>query len=120
MTNPRSIDSEEAPDVIRRYFESHDRRDADAALSTFAVDATVLDDSHEYVGADRIRHWLEQASTEFTYTRSLLDVRSDDPTTWILTNRLEGNFPGGVVDLRYEFVLRGGSISELTITPRRA
>jgi hypothetical protein len=32
-----------------------------------------------------------------------------------VTNRLKGNFPGGVVDLRYRFVLAEGLISELDI-----
>jgi hypothetical protein len=32
-------------------------------------------------------------------------------------NRLEGNFPGGVVDLRYEFTLSIDRISALTIAP---
>jgi hypothetical protein len=117
MTTPHFGDLEEVPEVIDRYFEAHDRRDTDAALSTFAVDATVLDDGHEYVGADQIRHWLGEASTEFTYTRTLLDARSVGPTSWTVTNRLQGDFPGGVVDLRYTLVLSGGLISELVIAP---
>jgi len=35
----------------------------------------------------------------------------------LVTNRLEGNFPGNVVDLRYEFVLTGDLISRLVIAP---
>jgi hypothetical protein len=34
-----------------------------------------------------------------------------------VTNHLEGDFPGGVVDLRYRFVLAGGLIAELEIAP---
>jgi hypothetical protein len=109
--------TEELPEVIDRYFDAHDRRDTDAAVSTFAVDATVRDDGQDYVGADQIRHWLAAASTEFTYTRTLLDARSVDPTSWTVTNHLEGNFPGGAVDLRYKFALSGGLISELLIAP---
>ena len=36
------------PEVIGRYFGAHDRRDTDAALATFAADAVVIDDGHEY------------------------------------------------------------------------
>jgi hypothetical protein len=32
-------------------------------------------------------------------------------------NHLEGNFPGGVVDLRYRFVVVDDLISELVIAP---
>ena len=46
------------PAVIDRYLRAHDRRDTDAALSTFAANATVVDDGQRYVGPDRIRDWL--------------------------------------------------------------
>ena len=59
------------PDVVRRYFEAHDRRDTDVALSAFTPDAHVLDDGKEYLGLDAIRDWLGRASTQFTYTRYL-------------------------------------------------
>jgi hypothetical protein len=34
-----------------------------------------------------------------------------------VTRYLEGDFPGGAVDLRYEFVLRDHLIEHLLITP---
>jgi ketosteroid isomerase-like protein len=47
------------PAVIRRYFAAHDQRDSDGALATFAPDAKVVDDGHDYIGADRVRFgWL--------------------------------------------------------------
>jgi ketosteroid isomerase-like protein len=52
-----------APDVIRRYFAAHDQRDSDAALAAFAPDAMVVDDGHEYVGTDQIRHFFYYSST---------------------------------------------------------
>jgi hypothetical protein len=64
-----------------------------------------------------IRHWLARASTEFTYTRTLLDGKAVDSNSWLITNRLEGNFPGGIVDLRYQFVLKDDLIAELVIAP---
>ena len=115
-SGPGQTDAEVA-EVIRRYLEAHDRRDRDAALSAFTPDATVVDDGHTYVGSNEIRRWLEKASTEFTYTRTFVDARLVDANTWLVTNHLEGNFPGNVVDLRYEFVLTGDLISRLVIAP---
>jgi len=115
-SGPGHSDAEVA-EVIRRYLEAHDRRDRDAALSAFTPDATVADDGHSYVGSQEIRGWLGKTSTEFTYTRTLVDARQVDANTWLITNRLEGNFPGNVVDLRYEFVLTGDLISRLVIAP---
>ena len=91
------------PEVIGRYFSAHDRRDTDAALATFAPDAVVLDDGREYTSPDEIHDWLARASTQFTYTRTFAGAEAVTPDTWLVTNRLEGNFPGGVVDLRYRF-----------------
>jgi ketosteroid isomerase-like protein len=105
------------PDVIHRYFEAHDRRDADAALSAFAHDAHVLDDGHDYQGLDAIRDWVARASTQFTYTRTFLDASAEAPNLWLVRNRLEGNFPGGVVDLRYRFMLVDGLIADIAIVP---
>jgi ketosteroid isomerase-like protein len=104
-------------EVIRRYLEAHDQGDTDAALSAFTPDATVVDDGHEYIGADEIRQWLSTASTEFTYTRTFVAADALDANTWLVTNHLEGDFPGNAVDLRYRFVLRGHLISQLVIAP---
>lgn len=105
------------PEVIGRYFSAHDRRDTDAAVATFASDAVVVDDGHEYASPDEIRDWLAHASTQFTYTRTFAGAEAVTLETWLVTNRLEGNFPGGVVDLRYRFRIARGLISELVIAP---
>ena|SRR5438552_780633 len=107
----------ELPAVVRLYQDAHDRRDADAALASFTVDAVVNDDGHEYRGSVEIRDWLSRASVEFTYTRTLIDAVELDADTWLVTNHLEGDFPGGVVDLRYRFVLSDGLIRQLDIAP---
>jgi hypothetical protein len=107
----------DVPAVIDRYLRAHDRRDTDGALSTFAPNATVVDDGQRYVGPDRIREWLANVSTEFSYTRTLTGADGVDADTWLVTNRLEGDFPGGVVDLGYRFRLTGDAIAELLIAP---
>jgi len=105
------------PGVVRRYQDAHDRRDTDVALSAFAPDARVLDDGHEYHGSDEIRRWLSTAASEYEFTRTLVSAEAVDAETWIVVNHLEGSFPGGVVDLRYQFALRGDLISTLVIAP---
>ena len=105
------------PEIVGRYQKAHDRHDTEAALATFGPDATVVDDGHEYLGHDRIRVWLAKTSSEFNYSRTLVSATALDDDTWLVVNHLEGDFPGGVVDLRYRFVLTGGLISELVIAP---
>jgi hypothetical protein len=107
----------QVPDVISQYQEAHDRRDVETALAAFSPSATVNDDGHEYRGGHEIRDWLSRASTQFTYTRTLTGTNAIDENTWLVTNRLDGDFPGGVVDLQYRFVLTENLISELEIAP---
>ena len=105
------------PDVVAQYQGAHDRHDVETALAAFTPNAIVKDDGHEYHGGDEIRDWLSRASTQFSYTRTLTGADALDANTWLVTNHLEGNFPGGVVDLRYRFVLIDDLISELEIAP---
>ena len=105
------------PEVVGQYQDAHDGHDVEAALATFAPSATVTDDGREYRGRDEIRDWVARASTEFTYTRTQIGIDAINANTWLVINHLEGDFPGGVVDLQYRFVLTDGLISELEIAP---
>jgi hypothetical protein len=107
----------QVPAVVGQYQDAHDRRDVEAALAAFAPSAIVKDDGHEYHDTDEIRDWLSVASTQFSYTRTLTGAEAVDANTWLVTNHLEGDFPGGVVDLRYRIVLADKLISELEIAP---
>jgi len=110
-------DTTAVPEVITRYQDAHDRHDTDVALSAFAPEAVVLDDGKEFHGSAEISTWLTTAAAEYTYTRTLVSAETTDNDTWLVVNHLEGDFPGGVVDLRYRFALRGDLISELVIAP---
>lgn len=112
-----SRESIELPDLIHRYQDAHDRHDIETALSTFTSDAKVVDEGHTFRGIDQVRSWLTTAAGAYTFTRNLVGVSAVDVNTWIVVNRLEGDFPGGVVDLRYRFELRDDLIAELIIAP---
>jgi hypothetical protein len=105
------------PEIIRIYQDAHDRHDITTALSAFAADATVADEGHEHHGTSEIRGWLTKTTTEYRYTRTLLGAEAMNNDTWLIRNRLEGNFPGNVVDLRYRFELAGDLITALVIAP---
>ncbi len=104
------------PDVIVTYQTAHDRRDASTALASFTENAVVEDDGKTYRGREEVEHWLNAAASEFTYTRTLLSAEETDDG-WLVMNHIEGDFPGGQVDLRYAFKLDGDRIEQLTIAP---
>lgn len=105
------------PAAVQTYLDAHDRNEVDAALSTFTPDARVFDEHHEYRGTEQIRAWLAAAGAQWTYTRTLTGTERLDDTTWLVHNHLEGDFPGGGVDLRFRFALTDGRIADLAIAP---
>ena len=107
----------ELPTPIEHYQRAHEQRDTDAAVAMFRADATVVDDGRTHTGIDEIRWWLANAASEYTYTRTLTGVSEERDGSYIVSNHLSGNFPGGEVDLRYRFRLADGLIQELQIAP---
>ena len=117
MTTPTSIRPDQLPASIRGFLAAHVARDADSALRAFTPTAVVVDDGATYRGTDAIRRFLSEAGAEFSCTTDLVGAQRIDGAHWVVTNRLEGDFPGGVVDLRYRFAMDGDLIAELVISP---
>ena len=117
MSTPISIRPDQLPATIRGYLAAHLMRDVDAALRAFTPAAVVVDDGTTYRGTEEIRGFLSRAGAEFTYTTTLVAAERTDDAHWVATNRLEGDFPGGVVDLRYRFAMDSDLVAELVIAP---
>lgn len=116
MTNPLI---EDCPDAVRAYLILAEAEDRTAAVSLFVEDAHVTDDGHDYIGVTQIRAWLGRVASQYTYTTTPISTNSDAATrTTSIRCRLEGTFPGGMVDLDYRFQLDdSGRLVCLTITP---
>ncbi len=112
-----TIDTGTLPEVITRYLAAHQARDLDPALVCYTDDAVVVDEGHTYRGRREIRDWLARSASEYTYTVKLTGAQRVDDEHFVAVHHLEGNFPGGVVDLRFRFTLREGRIAELVIEP---
>jgi ketosteroid isomerase-like protein len=117
MTTPTSIRPDELPATIRTYLAAHTTSDVDATLTAFTPTAVVVDDGTTYRGTEEVRRFLSKAGAEFTYTTELIGAQRVDDAHWVATHRLEGNFPGGVVELAYRFTTTGDRIAELVIAP---
>lgn len=112
---PRTIAPDALPEVVIRYVKAHGARDTATAVSAFTGDATVIDDGHTYEGIAEITDWLGRSAGEFTYTTRLTAAWQTDATHYVATQHLEGDFPGGVVDLHYRFALRDDLIERFVI-----
>ena len=115
--NPTVTEGIDLPDVLAAHLAAHEARDASRELECYADDAVVTDEGRTYRGLAEIRSWLSRAASEYTFTSELTAVRQDDDTHWTAVRHLEGDFPGGVVDLRYRYTLHGDHITELVIAP---
>ena len=111
------IDPADLPAVVHTYLTAHDAHDVDAALTAFTDDAVVVDEGRAHRGKEAIAAWMRQAASEYTYTSRLTGARGSDGADWVATHHLEGDFPGGVVDLDFHFTLQDGLVSALTIAP---
>jgi ketosteroid isomerase-like protein len=111
------ISPEQLPEAINTYLAAHRARDIDTAVQHYTDDATVIDEGRTYHGPDQIRDWLQRSAGEYTYTITLTGAQKVDNERYVAIHHVEGNFPGGVVDLRFRFTLRDGSISRLAIEP---
>ncbi|MQA33122.1 nuclear transport factor 2 family protein [Modestobacter roseus] len=117
MTTPTSIQPDQLPAAVRGYLAAHAALDTDTALRAFSPTAVVVDEGITYRGTEEIRGFLTKAGADYTYTSTLVAAERTDDAHWVAVHHLEGDFPGGVVDLRYRFVVDGDSIVELVIAP---
>jgi uncharacterized protein (TIGR02246 family) len=103
------------PDVITRYFAAQATRDFDTLVRLFADEAVVIDEGKTRRGTQEIRAWRENVASVYEYTTDVVGVEAADEGKYVARVHLEGNFPGGTVDLRYSFTVDGDSIHRLEI-----
>jgi ketosteroid isomerase-like protein len=105
------------PVTIERYFESGSRRDVEAILALFREDAVVIDDGRTWHGSADIRAWQLGPASQYEYTVTLSGIEATGAENYLVSCRLDGNFPGGTVELRFRFILFEDLIERLEIAP---
>jgi hypothetical protein len=103
------------PDVVARYYAAAAAADLEILIGCFAPDAHVRDEGHDYDGVAEIRGWRESLASKFTYTTEITGVEQLDDRQYLVSTHLEGDFPGGIVDLAQRFTLADGLICDLSI-----
>lgn len=115
MTDFAPYDPNVLPAPVLAYLDARDQQRHSDAADAFTPDAVVLDEGGTYRGIDEISRWIASSSTEFTYTSTRLGQRVLDGDRADVQVRLDGDFPGGTVVLRYRFDLRDELIARLVI-----
>jgi ketosteroid isomerase-like protein len=102
-------------EVIDRYLQTATGNDFAAMAACFTEDAEVTDEGRTHRGRPEIQAWREQLAATFEYTVKILSTDTGDDGRHHVKALVEGNFPGGRVELTYRFRLRDDLISELVI-----
>ena len=110
MSNP-------VPEVISTYLTAAAASDIDTLVTTSAIDGEVLDESRTHSGREAIRAWRDSVASAYEYTLEVLGAEPQGEERYLVRTHLEGNFPGGQVDLTYRFTLHDGLIRALEIAP---
>jgi hypothetical protein len=105
------------PPAVAAYLAAEG--DAAAIAACFAPTGGVNDEGRTHVGSEAVAAWHADASTAFEYTSTVVDEERLGDQAYRLVKHLEGDFPGGVVDLDHLFALDGDRIAFLFITVRQ-
>jgi hypothetical protein len=105
--------SSAVPPVVTRYLNAAD--DSSALAACFVEDGVVVDEGATYVGRAEIVAWRERAASRWTYTTEITGLSATGVDRYLVEAHLEGDFPGGVADLAFDFTVRDGLIASLAI-----
>jgi hypothetical protein len=98
----KELKNDELPAAVHGFVDGWQSRDADKVEALFTENAVVTDEGHTHRGKGEIRTWIDSSINLFSTTLTFLGGREVDGMVGA-SYRLEGDFPGGVVDLEYQF-----------------
>jgi len=102
------------PTPIAIYIATENRGDTEALAECFAKDAVVRDEGKKIEGLAAIKQWKAETRKKYQHTiEPLTSTQKEDKI--IVTNRLNGNFPGSPIELEFVFTLDGDKIASLEI-----
>lgn len=102
------------PEPVRLYFQSEAYDDAARLADVFTADAVVTDEQRTHEGVEAIRAWKAASKAATKYQVTPVSAEPDQGGV-LVVGRVEGDFPGSPVMLRYLFALEGDRISALEI-----
>lgn len=111
MTTETPVADTDIPEPIAAYHRAANAQDWPALAASFTAGGVVHDEGKTYVGRDEIQAWRE--AIPWTYTTQLGTTTRRPDGAYEVAAHMEGDFPGGVVDVTWRFRLEGDLIAEL-------
>lgn len=107
----------ELPAPLRDYFAASNAGDIDAQVKCFSTGARVKDEGEWRQGPAAIAAWARASRERYHHQTTVLSVQGRAAEVFVEA-RVEGDFPGSPVVLRYRFELHDGLIDHLEIVAR--
>ncbi|HYR22559.1 MAG TPA: nuclear transport factor 2 family protein [Chthoniobacterales bacterium] len=102
------------PKPIALYIAAENSGDVNLFDQCFAENSVVRDENETHAGLDVIKKWKAETKKKYQHTVDPLKL-VEERGTFIVTNRLTGNFPGSPIELEFVFTLEGDKIGSLEI-----
>jgi hypothetical protein len=102
------------PKIISDYIDATNAHNPTAILACFSAKASVRDQNQTVNGKQAIKGWIATVTKQDSRFEPL-KMREDEEETALLVN-VSGNFPGSPLMLNYQFKIKNGKISSLSIT----
>lgn len=119
-TMSKTLRNDELPAAAHGFVDGWQGRDARKVEAWFTEAAVVSDQGETFRGLDEIRSWISGSIDLFATTLTFLGAREVDGMVGA-SYRLEGDFPGGVAELEYQFHLDDeGQIVRLDFAPAQS
>lgn len=97
-------------------FFAHETSDSEAVARCFTEDGVVLDEGHEYHGRAAIAAWNARVVATYKLTTEPIAAETAGTRTTV-TARIDGDFPGSPLQLRFQFSVSDDLIRRLEIAP---
>ena len=94
------------PTPIAIYIAAENSGDTEALAQCFAEHAVVRDEGQMIEGLIAIKQWKVETKKKYQHTIEPLTSTQKEGKI-IVTNRLNGNFPGSPIELEFVFTLDG-------------
>jgi hypothetical protein len=102
------------PKPIAVYVLAENSGDTNLFDQCFAENAVVRDENETHKGLAEIKKWKAETKEKYQHTVDPLRLAEKDGT-FIVTNRLTGNFPGSPIELDFVFTIQGEKVVSLEI-----
>ncbi len=102
------------PEPVQLYFQAEAYDGTQRLAEWFTPDAVVTDERRTHNGLEAIRAWKAETKAATKYQVTPVSAEPDEGRV-VVVGRVEGDFPGSPVMLRYLFDLEGDRISALEI-----